>query len=94
MSLFALFLTGAVGWYKRSSIGPVLELFLALEGTVLLASAFSPTGLLPPPKGSIMRKVRWFCDQQAGVPLQYNQPMFYRGLFCLFLAAGVGALFD
>lgn len=57
-------------------------MLLALEGTVLLASAFTPKGLTPPPAG-IIPKLRWLFKEQAGVPLSFNQPLFYVGILLL-----------
>lgn len=76
---------------RSLSAGTALVLFLSLEGTVLLASAFSPTGLTPPPRGLIAR-MKWFFAQQAGVPVQFSQPLFCGGLLALFLSALLGAL--
>jgi hypothetical protein len=69
----------ALSIYKGAS------LLLMLEGTVLLASAFTPKGLVPPPKG-IAAKLHWFLNEPAGVPVAFNQSLFYVGV--LFLLAG------
>lgn len=70
--------------YKNLLPCQILVLFLNLEGTVLLASAFTPVGLTPPDR-SIIKKFMWFFKQQGGVPVSYNQLMFYGGLLCLFM---------
>jgi len=85
LSIVAILVTGAIWFYRCLAWHRTLALFLNLEGVVLLASALTPTGLKPPPKG-IIEKVRWFRDEQGAVPLSYNQPMFYGGLFLIFLA--------
>ncbi len=77
--------------YKNLNPSQVLALFLNLEGTVLLASAFTPVGLTPPNRG-IIKKLGWFLKQQGGVPVSYNQVMFYGGLLCLFMANVISAL--
>jgi len=65
-------------------------LFLGLEGTVLIASAYKPIGLKPP-SGNFFQRVRWIFNQQDGISVSFNQPMFYGGLLCLFLAYFIAA---
>ena len=85
LTLLAGIITLVLLYYKNPSLCQVLTLFLNLEGTVLLASAFTPVGLTPPERG-VIKKISWFLKQQGGVPVLYNQLMFYGGLFCLFMA--------
>jgi hypothetical protein len=73
------------------SLRGTVTLFLTLEGTVLLASAFTPTGLTPPQGGALSR-IRWFVAQEGGVPVKFSQPLFYGGLLALFLSTAIGAL--
>ena len=61
------------------------SLLLGLEGTALLASAYSPVGLVPP-QGSLFRVLLWIFTPQKGTSVSFNQPMFYGGLLCLFLS--------
>lgn len=91
LTFFASIITIGLWYYKNLSICQMLVLFLNLEGTVLVASAFIPVGLTPPDKGTI-KKLGWFLKQQSGVPVSYNQPMFYGGLLYLFIANAISAL--
>jgi len=81
-SILAVIITALVWHWASLAAAEGFILLLSLEGTILLASAFSPVGLHPPPKGLINR-ARWFLTQQAGVPVSYNSLMFYSGLLCL-----------
>jgi hypothetical protein len=76
---------------KGMPLGAAIVLFLNLEGTVLLASAFTPTGLTPP-QGGFLQRVRWFLGQKGGVAVKFSQPLFYGGILALFLGALLGAL--
>lgn len=49
-----------------------LGLLFSVEGTVLWASSFTPTGLMPPPRG-FRRLIRWFFVQQRGIAFAINQ---------------------
>jgi len=87
LSLISLFIAIIFLGHCKYSIRKIISLFLNLEGTVLLASSFAPTGFIPPPAG-IISKFKWFFEQGAkGVPLKYNQILFYGGLLCLFIAS-------
>lgn len=66
-----------------------ISLLCTLEGTVLLGSAFTPKGLVPPPEG-IVPKLYWFLKEQSGVPLSFNQPLFYAGVLSLLGATLLG----
>ena len=82
----AVLVPGVWIWRSESlSLNRGMSLLLALEGTVLLASAFTPKGLVPPPRG-ILPKLRWFLKEQAGVPLTFNQPLFYSGVLLLLVS--------
>ena len=85
LTLVVLLVTAWVVHWKNLALLRTLTLFLSLEGTVLLASAFTPTGLTPP-QGGLWSRVRWFFSQQGGVPVKFSQPLFYGGLLALFLA--------
>ena len=79
-------------WKGLSFLGGA-SLLLGLEGTVLLASAYTPVGLVPP-QGSLFRVFLWIFTPQRGTAISFNQPMFYGGLLCLFLsyvATGLGS---
>lgn len=93
LTLLAGIITLVLWYYKNPSLCKVLTLFLNLEGTVLLASAFTPVGLTPPER-SVIKKVCWFLKQQGGVAVSYNQLMFYLGLFCLFMANVISVVGD
>jgi hypothetical protein len=71
-------------WKSLPFFGGV-SLLLGLEGTVLLASAYSPMGLVPP-QGSLLRVLLWVVTPQKGTAVSFNQAMFYGGLLCLFLS--------
>lgn len=64
-------------------IGSVI---FSLEGTVLLASAFTPKGLVPP-QGNLRNRIKWFFKQPHGVPVEFSQPLYYGGI--LFLIVGI-----
>lgn len=91
LSILAIVGTVTASYRKSLALCQILTLFLNLEGTVLLASAFSPVGLTPP-QGGPLSMVKWFLAQQGGVPMSYNQPMFYGGLLCLFVAQILSAV--
>jgi len=91
LSFLTFCITIFVFYHKNIAPSEAVSLFLNLEGTVLLASSFTPVGLSSPPQGFI-QKIKWFFQQQYGTPLEYNQPMFYAGLTFLFLATLVSAI--
>lgn len=91
LTLVVLLVTAGVSLWKYLSLLRTMALFLNLEGTVLLASAFTPTGLTPP-QGGLQSRVRWFFSQEGGVPLKFSQPFFYGGLLALFLGALLSVL--
>ncbi len=74
-----------VWWIKCLSLPAGIALLLGLEGTVLIASAYTPVGLTPP-DGNIFKQLLWILKQQNGTPVSFNQPMFFGGLLCLFLS--------
>jgi hypothetical protein len=83
--------TVTVAHIRNMTAGAALILFLNLEGTVMLASAFTPTGLTSP-QGGLARRVKWFFAQEGGVPVKFSRPLFYGGILALFLGALLGAL--
>lgn len=80
-----------IAYVKGLPAHRAIALFLSLEGAVLLASAFTPTGLVPP-QGGLLARLQWFFTQQGGVPVKFSQPLFYGGLLALFLGTLLAAL--
>lgn len=85
LSIISFALASIIWLLKCLSIHEGLSLFLGLEGTSLLASAYTPVGLNPP-SGNFWARLKWFTKANAGVPVSFNQLIFYAGLFCLFLS--------
>jgi len=71
LTIIVFIITGSAWCVQPIGFFDILILFLTLEGTVLIASAFTPTGLIPPPK-KFGGKIKWFWAQQGGVPVTYN----------------------
>jgi len=90
LSLISLAVTAVVGYLKCLSLLQGAGLLLGLEGTSLLASAYTPVGLVPPQEG-LWSWLKWFFETQKGITVRFDQCMFYGGLICLFLAYVVGA---
>ena len=90
LSIGAIFITSMVWWVKCLALFKGISLYLGLEGTVLIASAYTPIGLIPP-TGNFLQQLRWVLKLQGGTPVSFNQPMFYGGLLCLFLSYVVAA---
>lgn len=88
-----VFLVAVVWALKRPAADTLAVLFLTLEGTALLASAFTPQGGLPPPR-AWRPWLRWFLtsDDDGATAVRFYQPAFYGGLLCLYLAAVLIAL--
>jgi hypothetical protein len=82
LSLFALSIGLLVCWISQLHFIQGIGLLLALEGTILLASAFTPRGLIPPPT-SFFEKIGWFVKETKGVSVSFNQPLFYLGIILL-----------
>ena len=76
-TVVALLVTGAVAFLKGVAPFTALGLFLNLEGTVLLASAFTPTGLTPP-QGGLWSRLRWFFAQDGRCPAQVQPAIVLR----------------
>ena len=93
----ALLTTGAVliavlvWWVKSLSVLVGVALFLGLEGTALIASSYTPVGLSPP-SGNFVKQFLWAIKPQKGTSVSFNQPMFFGGLFCLWLSYVTTAL--
>ncbi len=68
-----------------------LALFFGLFGTILLASAFSPNGQVPP-QGSFCSRIRWFFKPQGAMPLNYNRPAYHIALISLAISFIIGAM--
>jgi hypothetical protein len=76
----------AIMWYAVClSLLKVAALFMALEGTALLASAYTPVGLVPP-QGNLWQKCRWFFLPQNGTTVTFDPRMYFGGLLCLFIS--------
>ena len=90
LSFLCLSLTVFLAFLRDLTFIRALTLFLNLQGTALLASAFTPGGLTPPPDG-LVKRVVWFWRQQGATPVVWNQPMFYGGLLLLGITAILGA---
>lgn len=91
--LLAIAITIFIWRWKSLRLSQVVILFLNLEGTVLLASSFSPTSQIPPPK-KILGKIHWFFKEQGAVAVSYNRPLFYGGLVSLFIAFVINAIIN
>jgi hypothetical protein len=91
LTIGAVLIASTVWWVKCLSLPAGIALLLGLEGTVLIASAYTPVGLTPP-SGKIFRQFLWIMKQQNGTPVSFNQPMFFSGLLCLFLSYILSAL--
>ncbi len=89
LMVVAVLATLGISFWKGLALLRALTLFLNLEGTVLLASAFTPTGLAPP-QGGLGGRLRLFFGQPGGVPVKFSQPLFYGGVIALFLGALLG----
>ena len=89
LTCVAVIATLAVAFWQNLTLPKGIALFLNLEGPVLLASAFTPTGLIPP-QGGLASRLRWFFLQQGAVPVSFSQPLFYGGLLALLMASLVG----
>jgi hypothetical protein len=85
LTVGAILIAATVWWVKCLSLPAGIALLLGLEGTVLIASAYTPVGLTPP-SGSTFMQFLWIVKQQNGTPVSFNQPMFFGGLLCLFLS--------
>lgn len=67
----------------------LVQTFLTLEGTALLAAAFTPSGG-PRPVGW-RGWIDWFRDKESAKGVRFDQPAFYGGLLCLYVATVLGA---
>ncbi len=91
LKLFAVLVPLFVRWWIGLTLAKTTALILNLEGLVLMASAFTPQGLVPPSSGFV-QKIRWFFVKQDSTPVLFNQPSFYIGLLLLFVVAIVNSL--
>jgi len=83
--------TTAVVWYlKCLPVPQATALLLGLEGTALLASSYSPVGLVPP-QGNLWSRLNWFFKLQKGTAILFDPRMFYGGLFFLSISHIVSA---
>lgn len=74
-----------VWWMRCLTFAQGISLLFGLEGTVLIASAFTPVGLTPP-NGTFFSQLIRLLKQQKGTSVSFNQPMFFGGLLCLFIS--------
>lgn len=81
-ALIAASVTLLVHLFRPLACSRISALFSGLYGAVLLASAFSPHGLVPP-QGSWLKKVQWFFTPQGATAIYYNRPAYYIGLLLL-----------
>jgi hypothetical protein len=84
LTLIAVLCALIVGIAKGLTILEGVAVLLSLEGTVLVASAFTPVGLTPP-QGSLTDRFGWFLRLQGGTQVKLSQPMLYGGLLSLFI---------
>ena len=91
LTILILVITAIVWLGKSLSVGIGLTLFLGLQGTALVAAAYTPVGLVPP-QGNIWKKVKWLFQPQGGTAVSFDQRMFYGGLFLIFLSYVITAL--
>ncbi len=80
LTIGAILIAVLVWWLKCLDIAQGVTLLLGLEGTVLIASAYTPIGLVPP------NGILWILKPQKGTTVSFNQPMFFGGLFCMFFS--------
>lgn len=85
LTIGAILISVLIWLLKSLAVAQGVTLLLGLEGTVLIASAYTPVGLIPP-NGSIVKQMLWFLKPQKGTQVSFNQPMFFGGLFSLFLS--------
>jgi hypothetical protein len=85
LTVGSVLIAALVWWIRCLSLPAGVALLLGIEGTVLLASAYTPIGLTPP-SGNFFSQLLWIMKQQNGMPVSFNQPMFFGGLLCLFLS--------
>jgi hypothetical protein len=85
LTIGTLLITAFVWWVRCLSLPAGISLLLGLEGTALLASAYTPVGLTPPNE-KFFAQLLWIMKEQKGTPVSFNQPMFFGGLLCLFLS--------
>jgi hypothetical protein len=71
--------------YSHPSVVALVALALGMLGGILMVSAFTPVGLVPP-QGGFRDRLRWFFIPQQGTSVQLNQPMLYIGLVLVFAA--------
>jgi hypothetical protein len=82
MTVVTLVIVSFIWRWKRLSFFCGVSLLFGLQGAILLASAYSPVGLVPP-QGSVLRVFLWFIASQKGTDVAFNQPMLYGGLLCV-----------
>jgi len=85
LTIGAILIAVLVWWLKCLHPTQGVTLLLGLEGTVLIASAYTPIGLVPP-NGTFVKQILWILKSQKGTTASFNQPMFFGGLFCMFLS--------
>jgi len=91
LSICTVALVALVYALRHPPLDTLAVLFLSLEGTALLASAFTPQGGVPPPEG-FRKRLRWFLSAEFATPVNFYQPAFFGGLLFLYVAAVLSAL--
>ena len=91
LSVVAILITSLLWHIKPLSLAQGIGLFFGLEGTVLIASSYTPIGL-GQPQGNIWHRLICVLNPQKGTAVSFNQLMFFSGLFCLFLSYTAAAL--
>lgn len=73
---------------KQSALADSVALFFNLEGTLFIACAFTPVGLLAPEKGGYFNTFKHLLSsQQYGTPVSFDPRIFYSGFGFLLVAA-------
>ena len=98
LTLVVILVTAAVKFWASVATIKAVVLFLGLEGTVLLASAFSPphAGMEVPKQKNILKWAWWWFDEGRGwnYPVHYNPVFFYGGLLLLALSMVLSMISD
>jgi len=92
-SFIAGSVTFIIWFWKSISLAKIAILFSGIEGTVLLASAFTASGHVPA-QGNLFRRFVWFFKGQGAVPVYFIRPVFYGGLLFLTLSFIISAMTD
>ncbi|KFO68276.1 hypothetical protein ER57_05225 [Smithella sp. SCADC] len=83
--LIALSVVLIVNYFHPLNGRKFLALLSGLYGTVLLASAFSPQGEVPP-QGNIWQRIAWFFIPQGALAVHFNRPAYHIALLLIFIS--------